>query len=204
MDIKLIKSKFLYGSFDQNTYVISNDKEVVIIDAGAELEDLKQEIKDKKVLAILITHLHFDHIFNIEKLLNEFVCPVYIVKGANDKLTNSLKNASFLISQNMTFNIPKDSLKYYSENLTLGSFDFQIFETPGHSSDCVCILIEDKLFTGDTVFYKSFGRTDLYDSDADKMEESIRKILNIPFKIAYPGHSISFDKSVLKETFFMF
>lgn len=188
MEVKQIKSKFLRNIFDQNTYVVTNENEAVIIDAGAEPDDVKAALCGKKVLAVLITHLHFDHIWNLEKYISEFDCDVFIQSGAEDKFSDPGKNASHLISRRMTINIAKNRIKYYAEKSKIGKFDVEVFKTPGHSSDSVCIKIGDYLFTGDTVFSDAIGRTDFYDGNSEEMLESLRKIAGIKFKIACPGH----------------
>ena len=94
MKINQIKSKFLGGSFDQNTYVLANENFAILIDAGANLEDILKFTKNKKVLAVLITHLHFDHIWNLKSILDYFDCDVYIVSGFDDYFNNPLKNVS--------------------------------------------------------------------------------------------------------------
>ena len=72
--------------------------------------------------------------------------------------------------------------------------------TSGHTSDSVCILFEDKLFTGDTVFVDGIGRTDLVDSSSFEMKNSLEKIKNIDFAVAFPGHYEPATKDkVLKE-----
>ena len=176
MEVKQIKSKFMFGSYDQNTYVVSNKNSAVIIDAGAEVDDLVKEIGKKKVLAILITHLHFDHIFNIEKIALKYNCPIYIVKEYNDKLYDGNKNESSMIGQNLSFKIKENQISYYNEELSIGEFNIKVYHTAGHSADSVCLLIGKHLFTGDTVFKDSIGRTDFYDGDYIEMNNSLRKI----------------------------
>ena len=75
-----------------------------------------------------------------------------------------------------------------------------MFSTPGHSADSVCILFEDKLFTGDTIFSDCIGRIDLKDSSKDKMIESLEKIKEIDFSVAYPGHYESATKQEIIKT----
>lgn len=187
--IKAINSRFLYGQFNQNTYVLTNDTEAVIIDAGAELDEVKQVVGERKVLAILMTHLHFDHFWHIDKYLDEFACPVYIQNGFDFKFSDGTSNASTLVRIKFTKNIEKNRIKYYENKLKLGKFEFEIISTPGHASDCVCILMGDNLFTGDTIFADTIGRTDLKDSDGEQMLESLKKIKDIDFNFAYPGHN---------------
>lgn len=199
MDIKIyeVVATAYRGILNQKTYVLEKNNEVVIIDAGAELSDVKQFVKDKKVLAVLITHCHFDHIWCIEDYLKEWNMPVYISKGAEEKLTDANKNCSYIIRQQMTFNIPKQNIHYFESNLKLGDFDFEIIKTAGHSADSVSILIDKNLFCGDLVLGGSIGRTDLYDSDENEMWNSLEKLKTIDFEMAFPGH---YEKMSKKET----
>jgi glyoxylase-like metal-dependent hydrolase (beta-lactamase superfamily II) len=73
---------------------------------------------------------------------------------------------------------------------------FDVFFTPGHSADSVCILFGDTLFSGDTIFADGVGRTDLYDSDNNKMVESLKTILNLNFVNLYSGH---YDKTTKEK-----
>ena len=203
MEIKTIKSKFMRGVMDQNTYVILNKKEAVIIDAGAELEDIKQVVGDRKVLAVLLTHLHFDHFWNIDEYLTEFDCDVYVVRNAENKFADSKLNGAFLVRQTLTKNIDEKYIKYYPENgerLNIGKFDFVVYHTPGHASDCVCLKLDENLFTGDTVFKYSIGRIDLYDSSESDMRKSLETIKEVDFEFAYPGHDEYANKNEIKKT----
>jgi glyoxylase-like metal-dependent hydrolase (beta-lactamase superfamily II) len=197
-EIDIIKGKFLRGMFDQNTYVLTNEKEAVIIDAGADLEDVKNVIKDKKVLAVFITHAHFDHLWCIEDYVKEFDCDVYFQNGADKKLMDPKLNASVLM-QSKTFNIGQKNIKYYAENLNIGSFSFKVYSTPGHAFDCVCILWGKNLFVGDTIFVDGVGRTDLVDSNPFEMIDSLKTILSIDFDVAYSGHYESSTKAEVER-----
>lgn len=197
MLIKQIKSKFMKNMFDQNTYVCINKKEAIIIDAGAELEDIKKAVKGKKVLAILLTHLHFDHIYNIEKYIKEFDCDVYLKGGAEKCFLDIRENASIVIHKEMLFNIPEKNIKHYSDEIKLGETDIKIISTPGHTKNSVCLLIEDNLFTGDTIFSDIIGRTDLVGGDMGDMQESLKKIKELNYKTAYPGHYGSAKKEII-------
>ena len=178
-EILTIKSKFMRNVFDQNTYILINKKEAVIVDAGAELEDLKEVLGNKKVLAILLTHAHFDHTWNLEKYVQEFKCDVYVVEGEERRFTNNKLNASFIVRDNIVQNVSRQFIKYYAKKLQIGSFEIEVFFTPGHTSDGVCILWNKNLFTGDTVFVDGVGRTDLEDSNSFEMANSLKQILNI-------------------------
>ena len=201
MNIQAVTATAYRGVLNQKTYVVSNDDEVIIIDAGAELSDVKEVVKDKKVLAILVTHLHFDHIWCIEDYLKEWNTSVYIVEGSEEKFESSEYNGSFLIRTNLTFEVSKNNLKYYTDKLKIGSFDIDVIFTPGHSSDSVCLLIEKSLFCGDLVLGGSIGRTDLYDSSNIEMRNSLAKLKNIDFETAYPGHYETMSKDEVLNCF---
>ena len=188
MEVVRIKSKFLRNLFDQNTYVLKNGKSALIIDAGAEVDDVKEAAKGLKVEAILMTHLHFDHIWNIEKYLQEFDCKVYVCNGAEEKFFDSAKNASTIMRNTVVRNVSEDKINFYESKLQFADFDVEVLFTPGHSRDCVCLKIENKLFSGDTLFADGIGRTDLYDSDNEAMKNSLKTIKNINFDVFYPGH----------------
>lgn len=188
MEIKTIKSKFLRNMFDQNTYVLINKNDAVIVDAGAEVDDVVQAIGNKKVQAILLTHIHFDHVWNLEEYVARFDAPVFVVQGQEKRFEDSAFNASMILRQEMKFQIDSKKIKYYAEKLKLGSFDFDVIFSPGHSEDSVCLLCDGNLFSGDTIFDGGVGRTDLADGSEKKLLESLEKIKNLKFERAYPGH----------------
>ena len=200
MEIKVIKSKFMRGMFEQNTYVLTNKKSAIIIDAGADTEDVKKAVGNKKVLAILMTHLHFDHFWYLDEYLSEFDTCVYIQEGHENKFEDCELNGSVLIRKNIQKNIEKNRIKFYKETLKLGDFECKVYASSGHSADSVCLLIDDCLFTGDTVFADAIGRIDLKDSDKEKMIESLELIKTIDFVRAYPGHYESASKNEIIKT----
>lgn len=205
MEIKTIKSKFLRNMFDQNTYVLINKNDAVIIDAGAELDDVVQAVGNKKVQAILLTHIHFDHVWNLEEYVVRFDAPVFVVQGQEKRFDDSALNASMILRQDMRFNIDQTKIKYYAEKLKLGSFDFDVIFSPGHSDDSVCLLVDGQLFSGDTLFDGGVGRTDLPDGSEKKLLESLEKIKQLKFERAYPGHydSASQDKILTTIMFYI-
>ena len=87
MEVICLKSKFLRNIFDQNTYVIKSGNSAIIVDAGAEIEDVKNALTGLKVKAILMTHLHFDHFWNLENYLHEFDCDVYVCAKISNFVT---------------------------------------------------------------------------------------------------------------------
>lgn len=164
MEIK----KVITGVLDENCYVLIKNNTAIIIDPGDDYLDIKEAIGENKVLAVLITHSHFDHI------------------GA---LRNFLTKRSIKIFK-------KSSLE--EKEYTIGDFKFKCIYTPGHSKDSVSFFFEENncMFVGDFVFKESIGRTDLPGGDNNDMKESLNKLLTFNESITlYPGHD---DETTLK------
>lgn len=193
-EINVLKSKYMRGIMGQNTYVVTKGEFAVIIDAGADLEDVKSVVGKKKVLGVFMTHLHFDHFWYLEEYLEEFDTSVYIGQGFENKFEDFELNGSILVRQRIQKNISKKRIKYYAKNLKLENFDIEVISTPGHSADSVCFLIEGNIFTGDTIFSDCIGRIDLKDSSKEDMISSLEKLRDLDFKVAFPGHYESATK----------
>lgn len=200
VEIVRLKSKYMHGIMEQNTYVLLKGKFALIIDAGAEIEEVKEVIGTRKVVGVMLTHLHFDHFWYVEEYLETFDTDVYVVEGFENKFSVTILNGSYLIRQSIEKNISKKRIKYYAKNLKLENFDVEVINSPGHAEDCVCLLIEKNLFTGDTIFSDCIGRIDLKDSNKDQMIESLEKIKEIDFETAFPGHYESATKQEILKT----
>lgn len=202
MKIHVVKAKAYGAVLDQNTYVLEKGEDVLLIDAGSELEDVKKVVGDKKVLAVLITHCHFDHICCLGDYLKEWKdLKVFIVQGAEEKFLDSKKNCSCIFHDDFKVDVSNENIEYYSNKIKIESFDIDVIFTPGHSADCVCLLIEKKLFCGDLVLGGSIGRCDLYDSDISQMWDSLEKLKNVDFDVAYPGHYFQMTKDEILKSF---
>lgn len=157
MNIKCVVTGYL----DENCYILSKDGNCLVIDPGDDYLKIKDAIGDDKVLAVLITHSHADHI------------------GA---LRNFLTKRSIKIFK-------KSNLEECEYNC--GDFKFECIYTPGHSKDSVTFYFkEDKaMFIGDFIFKESIGRVDLPGGSESEMKDSISKILKYDDDITlYPGH----------------
>ncbi len=171
--IKKIKDNIWQLNFEEFgscVYLIKLKNKNILIDTGSSLNrdelinDLKElEIKPSKINILLLTHNHFDHTENID-LFSE--AEIY---GSKKDFNN--KNI---------IDINKLNIK-----------EFNIIETPGHSKGGICILYNDVLFSGDTIFNNGFiGRTDLPGSSHKEMIKSLKKLQKINYKILCPGHLV--------------
>lgn len=202
MEVKRIKSKFLKGIMDQNSYLVLGEKSAVLIDAGAEVEDVKYLLGERKLEAILVTHLHFDHFWNLEKIVQVFDAKVFIMHGTDKKFNDENQNGSVLIRRKIELKLDAKNIAYYEcdgQKLNFDDIEFTVMFTPGHSSDSVCLLSQDCLFSGDTVFNMGVGRTDLIDSSLDNQKKSLQKIKETNYNVCYPGHGESGTKQEIDE-----
>lgn len=153
--------RLIVGSYEENCYILKTDNECLIIDPGADFSLIDQKIKDYKLLGILITHHHFDHIGALNELKEKYNVVVYEFPNLKEDL------------------------------YVVGPFKFKVIYTPGHTSDSVTYYFEQEkiMFTGDFLFHGDVGRCDLPTGNFDIMKESIAKIKGYNNDIIiYPGH----------------
>lgn len=195
---------FVIGMVGTNCYIVSNEKtkECVLIDPGTYSEELVFHIQKEqlKVQAILLTHGHFDHIMGIDRFLEVFPVPVYAQKEEKVLLEDASVNASEMYGKPYTFS---DAV-YVEDNqvLDLAGMQFRVLHTPGHTIGGCCYYSAEAqvLFSGDTLFYSSIGRTDFPTGSSAQLVRSIReKLLVLPEETkVYPGHmeetTIGFEK----------
>lgn len=187
---------FQTGIYDVNTYLIWDEEtlEAAVIDYGGFCSELLDEISKHslKLKYILNTHGHFDHISGEKSLQESFNLPVYLHKG-------DLELANLLEVILSGFGVKPEKPPIITEILTeaselnLGKEKIKVIETPGHTQGGVCFLIGDDLFSGDTLFYESIGRTDLPGGNFVQLQKSIKTklfTLNDNIKV-HPGHGCS-------------
>lgn len=188
-----------------DNYVVEKEGKVVIIDVGYDIDALVKFINQNKysVQFCLLTHGHFDHIIGIKKVNDEFRCPIYIHENDFQMLNDDSINMYQYCKGDYRRDFPEKCSEYIknadvktiNENTTL-KFDnltIKILYTPGHTAGSACYLIEDRLFTGDTIFKNATGRTDLPTSAPNQLRESIKeKIMKLPDETTiYPGHGLN-------------
>lgn len=178
---------------DTNSYLVaSNENNAVLIDAPADapyiLEQL--ELYGLTLKKIFLTHGHFDHVGAVADLVDATGCQVYISYRDKNKLYDE---DSMLVNHFMVRGYRKytGEVTTFTEDdvLTLDELEFDVVETPGHTSGSVCFICEDVMFSGDTLFSRSCGRTDLPDGDPEEMKRSMKKIYDLGGDLrVYPGH----------------
>ena len=182
----MIIKTIIAGMYEENCYLImdKDTKELAIIDPGGQPNIIEEEIKllNGKPKFILLTHGHMDHVGGVVELVNKFNIPFYI----NEIEEKYMENDKFVFGS-----LPKAS-GYLKEGdtLNLGDSVIKVIETPGHTAGGICFLIADKLFTGDTLFQRSVGRSDFPGGDGMQLVKNIKeKLLPLGDTIeVYAGH----------------
>lgn len=157
MEIRFVQ----VGELQCNCYLLEKDQQCLLIDPGDEYEKIQKFIQGKKILAILLTHSHFDHIGCVKRLVKEYQIPVY----------------------------HKGNLNEGKHKISI--FDFEVIYTFGHTMDSVTYYFKEEkaMFTGDFLFFRTIGRCDFLESDYSAMLDSIEKIKKYNDDvIVYPGH----------------
>ncbi len=171
-----------------NSYLLVLDnKDCYIIDATSKLDYLRQIIEEEELnlKAILLTHAHFDHILGLEYLRELYGVDVVCHIDEKEVLTNKNINLSSMIGKTMEY-----EADVYLEGESGEYQDIKYILTPGHTKGGICFFIDKHLFTGDTLFAGSIGRSDFPGGDYNTLISSIKeKILTFaPDTIIYPGH----------------
>lgn len=179
--------RLVTGIFQTNTYLLTIDDKCLLIDPACKAEKLYPLLEDKKLLAVLLTHGHFDHIKACDDLYHKYNVPIYLNKEDVDLTKDNSQGKAFGLDNVPTISVPTINLK---EGLTnIGPFSFEVIYTPGHTKGSVCFKFVDEIFTGDTLFRLSAGRTDLKGGDASSLKASLRILKDLnPSLIVYPGH----------------
>lgn len=182
----MIIKTLIAGMYEENCYLIMDEgtKELAIIDPGGQPNLIEKEISklDGKPKFILLTHGHMDHVGAVIELMNKLNIPFYISENEEQYM----KNDEFVFGS-----LPKAS-KYLKEGdtVSLGNNIIKVIETAGHTAGGICFLVNDELFTGDTLFQGSIGRSDFPGGNGAQLIKNIKeKLLPLGDGVkVYPGH----------------
>lgn len=178
------------GSIGTNCYVVSDDSgNAAIIDCDGDPRPLFSYIAEKNLTPthILLTHGHYDHIGAVEMVKEKYGCKVIAGKDEMQVLTDPAINCSLYCGGAITI-IP-DELASDGSTVIVGNMNFQVMFTPGHTEGSLCYILEDNIFSGDTLFQGSCGRTDLATGDWATILRSLKLLRDLPGDYTvYPGH----------------
>ncbi len=189
----MIIKKLTVGAFASNNYLVicEDTKEAVLIDAGGNYRATEDEIKRSgaSLKYIFYTHAHLDHISGDRELKRNFQLKTYLHR--DDKfLVDKFKEQLSMFGMQEVESPIIDEYINDGQELKVGNLKFKVIHTPGHSPGSVCYLVKSSLFSGDTLFADSVGRTDLPGGSYERLEKSIvNKLFALDENIkVYPGH----------------
>ena len=192
---------FVAGPVQANNYLVydNESKEAILIDCSDYVQEIIDVVKNENlnVKYILLTHGHFDHVLGINSMKETLRTKAYVHHGDEEQVAHTSEiMMMFGLPFNLDVNPKLDGTLKDAGTLSIGSNEIKVLETPGHTEGCVCYLINDVLFSGDTLFQGSVGRTDLPGGDFSQLRHSIKDVL---FKLdenitVFPGHG---DKTTI-------
>lgn len=189
----MILKQFVLGAIENNNFLLIDEmsKEAVLIDCTQESDEIEKALQENnaKLKFILLTHGHFDHVLGVNYFRNKYNCQV-LLHEADKELVERLPEFA------RNFGLPPaqaqkvDGFVKEGDVINFGQNEIKVIHTPGHTQGCVCYLINDDLFSGDTLFYECVGRTDLPGGSFKQIVSSIKEklfVLDDNIKV-YPGH----------------
>ncbi len=189
------------GQLDVNCYLVGDPKALLVIDPGDESERILAHIKKQgyHVAYIVLTHCHYDHIGAVSDLVKSTGAKLLIAAKEKENYLSKTVNLCGYFSESCELIEPDDVLED-GQDLFAGDCSFRVISTPGHTSGSICLLIQDCLFSGDTLFRCGIGRTDFPTGNLKALVSSIKdRLFTLDDSIkVYPGHgpssTISYEK----------
>lgn len=177
----------ILGPVQTNCYILYNEgsEEALVIDPADDAEKILEALDGKRPTAVLLTHGHFDHTGALYAFADT---PIYMHPSDEVMLTDAVWSAGTMIDDTA----PRPAATHFvqeGDRLYLAGLDIQVLHTPGHTLGSVTYAIGDALFTGDTLFCRGFGRTDLPGGDRAALYRSLRRLIRLEKNyIVCPGH----------------
>jgi glyoxylase-like metal-dependent hydrolase (beta-lactamase superfamily II) len=183
------------GEFATNCYLVGCEEksEALVMDPGAEAGKILAELAlcGWELKKVVLTHAHFDHFGAAAEILAQYNVPLLIGEADGRGLEDpGLNLAGFFGDCKQS--LKADELLAEGQKVEIGALEFTVLHTPGHTPGSICLLGGDVLFTGDTLFAGSCGRTDLPGGSMSMLQESLRRLASLPENLqVLPGHGPS-------------
>jgi glyoxylase-like metal-dependent hydrolase (beta-lactamase superfamily II) len=181
-----------FGPWGENCFLITQDTCALLIDPGGRADDILRILSERKLdlCAILNTHGHFDHIGAVMSIVGATGAPFYLSERERPilKTTNMLR---FIFKSREKFDTPTEfvDIDLLPETFELGVFTIRKIETPGHTPGGHCFLIDDHIFSGDTVLSSMPGTAELPGGNREDLVRSLKLLASLPDDlILHPGH----------------
>ncbi len=181
----------VFGDLDNNCYLLLDEttNKSALIDCTVADDRMRELIGDTDLQYILLTHGHFDHIGGVRDIKKEYGCKVVISSVDAPMLSSGKASLAAFCGAEQNDTEP-DITVQDGDDIELGTLKIKVLSTPGHTSGSVCYVVGDALFSGDTLFYCSCGRTDFPTGSSDDMIKSLKKLASLDgnYKV-YTGHN---------------
>lgn len=181
----------VFGDLDNNCYLLLDEttNKSALIDCTVADDRMRELIGGTDLQYILLTHGHFDHIGGVRDIKKEYGCKVVISSVDAPMLSSGKASLAAFCGAEQNDTEP-DITVQDGDDIELGTLKIKVLSTPGHTSGSVCYVVGDALFSGDTLFYCSCGRTDFPTGSSDDMIKSLKKLVSLDgnYKV-YTGHN---------------
>lgn len=181
----------VFGDLDNNCYLLLDEttNKSALIDCTVADERMRELIGDTDLQYILLTHGHFDHIGGVRDIKKEYGCKV-VISSVDAPMLSSGKASLAAFCGAEQNDTESDITVQDGDEIEVGTLKIKVLSTPGHTSGSVCYVVGDALFSGDTLFYCSCGRTDFPTGSSDDMIKSLKKLASLDgnYKV-YTGHN---------------
>ena len=187
--------KIVEPYFGENMYILIDEetKKCAVVDPGGASDKILNYIRANalELEYIILTHGHGDHIGAVNKIKSQTNVKVIAHNDEKELLNDNRKNLSYAMHCGKQ-ELDADVYVNDKDKLELGNLKLSFIHTPGHTKGCMCIRVNDDMFTGDTLFAGNIGRTDLYSGDYNEIQKSLKKLSKFEDKVKiHPGHGPS-------------
>ena len=189
MDSNVKVKTIMPGYYAANCHLVYTDDNpnLLIIDPGGDFLKIQTEIKalNKRAAAILLTHCHYDHVSAVSELKKSGI-PVFM-SAKDEQNLNDMGSVAYLLGEKLQpFTVDN---RLIDGDFDIFGFKVKVIQTPGHTAGGLCFIIGDNLFSGDTLFFESYGRCDLPGGNFLELIKSLKKIFSLDKNYTvYTGH----------------
>jgi len=192
-------ARLVLGALDTNCFVVGDDEggPAVVIDPAADPDVILEAVAGREVAAIVLTHGHFDHLGGVAGLMSATGAPLLVHEADADAVVSAETNggAYFGFSDRAP---AVDRRLHEGDVIEAGGLSLEVLHTPGHTPGGISLLGEEHLFSGDTLFAGSVGRTDFHGGDAKTLRASVARLAALPPQtVVHPGHGP--DTTIARE-----
>lgn len=192
----MIFKSYKVGDMPSNNYLLVDEisKEAVLIDCTGDFEIIKKDIEENgaKLKYILLTHAHFDHIMGCNDFKKEYPNAKLCLHKGDEILLDNVKTQCAYFGLAAIEKPTVDEFINEKSELNIGNYKIETIHTPGHSKGSCSFVVDNRLFSGDTLFYEEIGRCDLPGGSFDEIKSSIENKLFFLTEQTpvYPGHGL--------------